>query len=173
MTIFLIILNLILLLSIAGYIIYHRYRKEYIIALGNFQTRLNNLTDFTDFLALNYGSQNQQAIYLKSKLYAKSIKSLSGYWYYIDSLTSTADIFIISSEDDGMKHRRRFLAYITQAKTALITLQEKSEKIKKLMPWFEKMIVRIKYDLGENSSIDSRKKFIGKAVSNLTLHRKF
>ncbi len=170
MTNFILVLNLIFLLIFFGWLYLNSHKKKYIIALGKFQQKLNLLVDYTDFLALEYGSAEQEAIHLRVKMFPKSIRTLSDYWNYINSLTSAAEVFLIQAEDADAK-RKELLRHLAVTKTALVELQRISAKVTRRTSFFAGSIVKIPFNLRDEEPGNQRTRFLSSAISNLTLHR--
>lgn len=143
------------------------------MALGNFQRNLSALVDYCDYLAIEYGSPDQQSILLKIKMYAKVIKTLSNYWHYIDSLTGAIEIFIenIPEEDEDF-YRREFEKYLAHTKASLVVLQKVSRQVSDKTSYFASMIVKIPFDLNATKPMTGKTSFVANAINNLTYYRR-
>jgi len=174
---YLLALNIPILLALAGYLYYRWLRREYIVTLGIFQTKLHNLTDFVDYLAIHYGAPEQSEIYMRVKMFIKSVRTISHYWFYLDAITGVGEIFIENAENQPSEVEKKqafsddLTRYVTQAKSALIKLQKTSERINRRLPYFAGNIVKIPFDLGKATDSSMRNPFLAKAIDNLTIYR--
>ncbi len=125
--------------------------------------------DFTDHLALEYGSPEQEAIHLRVKMFPKSIRTLSDYWHYINSLTSAAEVFLVQAEPD---EKKILLKHLALTKAALVEMQKVSKSVTRRTSYFAGNIVKIPFDLKDEEPGNARARFLASAISNLTIHRK-
>ena len=164
------IVNLVFFVFFLIWVYLNKQKKFYILSLGNFQKRLNLLVDFTDYLALEHGTAEQETIHFRVKMFPKSIHTLSDYWQYINCLTSASEIFLINSENDP-ELRKMLLRHLAVTKAALIELQRVSERITKRTSVFAGSIVKIPFNLNNTEPGNERTRFLASAITNLTFHK--